>query len=49
MLNFKRDDGSLKERSIYNYVKAHKTDPDVVQILSFPGSSVVEKYKNYLK
>lgn len=49
MLDFRRADGSLKERAIYAYVKKHSDDLDVKQILSFPGNSVIAKYKNYLK
>lgn len=48
MLDFRRIDGSIKERSLYEYVRKHKGEPDVNQLLSFPGNSTVAKYKNYL-
>ncbi len=49
MLDFRREDGSIKDRALYAYVKKHSDDPDVKQILSFSGTSVVAKYNNYLK
>lgn len=49
MLDFRRDDGSIKDKSLYTYVKKHADDPDVKQIFSFPGTSTIAKYKAYLK
>lgn len=49
MLDFRRDDGSIKDKSLYTYVKKHADDPEVKQIFSFPGTSVIAKYKAYLK
>lgn len=47
MLNFERDDGSIKERVLYGYVQKHKDDPEVQKLLSYEGSSILKKYKNY--
>lgn len=49
MLDFRRDDGSIKDKSLYTYVKKHADDPEVKQIFSFPGTSTIAKYKAYLK
>lgn len=47
MLNFEREDGSIKERVLYGYVKSHKDDPEVQKLLNCEGSSIIKKYNNY--
>lgn len=47
MLNFEREDGSIKERILYDYVQKHKDDPEVQKLLNCEGSSIVKKYNNY--
>lgn len=48
MINFRRADGTIRDRRLYEYVKRHKNDAEVIKMLSLPGSSIIEKYKNYL-
>lgn len=48
MLDFRRADGTIKEKSLYNYINSHKDDPDVVMILNMNEKSVIKKYKKYL-
>lgn len=47
MLNFEREDGSVKERVLYGYVQKHKDDPEVQKLLNCEGSSIIKKYNNY--
>lgn len=47
MLNFDREDGSVKERMLYAYVQKHKDDPEVQKLLNCEGSSILKKYNNY--
>ena len=48
MINFRRTDGTIRDRRLYEYVKRHRNDAEVIKMLSLPGSSIIEKYKNYL-
>lgn len=48
MLDFRREDGTIKEKSLYEFAKKHRTDPEVLKIKSMPGTSLVAKYKRYL-
>lgn len=47
MLNFEREDGSIKERVLYDYVQKHKDNPEVQKLLNCEGSSIIKKYNNY--
>lgn len=49
MLDFRRADGTIKEKALYNYIKKHKDDPEVSAILSIDEKSVIGKYKKYLQ
>lgn len=48
MLDFRREDGSIKEKSLYLYAKKHKDDPEMEKIRECPGTSLVAKYKAYI-
>lgn len=50
MINFTREDGSVRERALYSYIQKHKTDDSEVQeLLNCSGSSILKKYNNYRK
>lgn len=49
MLDFRRADGTIKEKALYTYIKKHKDDPEVLNILNMNEKSVIGKYKKYLQ
>ena len=49
MLDFRRSNNTIKEKSLYTYVKKHPDDPEVLQILDYPESSLIGKYRMYLE
>lgn len=48
MLDFRRADGTIKEKALYTYIRKHSDDPEVLSIMSLDEKSIIGKYKKYL-
>lgn len=48
LLDFRHSDGTIKYKSLYNFLKKHPNDPEALRILNTVGETKAAKYRNYL-
>lgn len=48
MLDFRKEDGTIKTKPLYKYINSHPEDPEVLKIKSFNAGSTIGNYRAYL-